>query len=241
MKKNGILIMLVGLVALVGGGYLFLTSDGDEKETPKQENKEEENKTSEFNESMIKSYSEYANYNLTISSMATTGETTVEVNTNNRIDVKNSIIQTITVLSDVTSYYYYDITNKLEYYSSDNVKWEKNTNTTMALPDFSVIIDNVKNLNNVTKVGEGIYQLTSNIMEGDVTLQNVTINVTFTNEGYLSNISYMITDATTNTTVTTNYIFSSVNVVGDVLLPNEIVTGATQGSATSKIDFFKLA
>lgn len=243
MKKVGVLIMLVGFVALAGGGYLFLTDDGDKKETSKQENTEnkEENKITEFNESTIKSYSEYTNYDLTVSLTSTTGENKIEISTNNKVDVKSNIIQTITTMSDAMSYYYYDVVNKLEYYSFDNVKWEKNTNMEMSMPDFSVIIDRVKNLNNVTKVGEGLYQLTNNIVEDGVTQENVLINVSFTSDGYLSSVSYTINDTVSNTSTTTRYIFSSINTIGDVLIPNEIVNGAIQGSATSKIDFFKLA
>ena len=67
------------------------------------------------------------------------------------IDVKNNIIQTNTTIPNAMNYYYYDLTNKLEYYSSDNVKWEKNTNLEMVLPDFSNIIERVKSLDNVDK------------------------------------------------------------------------------------------
>ncbi len=246
MKKTGVLIILVALVALAGGGYFFLTKNGDNKDTPKQqennENKEEEINSSEFKEKTIKEYSDYTNYDLAISSVASTGETTIEVNTNNHIDVKNNTIQTVTTLSNGTmSYYYYDIANKLEYYSSDNVKWEKNTNAEMTLPDFSKVIEYVKTLDNVAMIGGKTYQFTSNIVEGNTTLSNVLISVTFTNDGYISNISYAVTDATTNTNIATNYTFSSFNKESDVVVPTEIVNGATQGAATSKIDFFKLA
>lgn len=244
MKKIGILIMLVGLITLASGGYLFLNDDGDKQDTPKEEDvdvKPYGGKDIGVNKDTFKSYSEYTNYDLTITSTSTTGGNTVEVNAVNKVDVKNSIIKTDTTILDTTSYYYYDVVNKLEYYSYDNVKWEKNANLEMALPDFSAIIDSVKNADDPIIAGDGSYQITSNIVENGVTHENVSINVAFTSDGYLYDIYYTITDTTNNTEVTVDYTFSNINSIGDIVIPNEIVTGATQGSATSSIYFLKLA
>lgn len=237
-----IIMILVGVTCLGVGGYLnFMTGENDSDTSTKEDNGSPNN-TKVNDDSLkltdVKDYSEYSNYNLKMVASITSAGNTVQISSDGSVDAKNKIINTSLTSMGVTQYVYYDFNNQLQYYSSDNNTWEKNVNTGTNLPDFTNLITKIKSSDGVVKNDSGEYSYNSDLVVSGVNYTGVKTIAKFTNDGYLSKISYEFpnVDETIENYVIT-YEFSSINKVGDITIPETIVNGSVQGNVTLDISY----
>ena len=227
MKKQlAITIFVIGLISLGVGCYL---SFNIEKEDDNKTNSKDNNDTSVIiKEEDIKEYSMYNKYKLTVYTKAIKDENTIEVTSEDTIDTESNAIYSSLTMMGTTIYTYYDLNNGLEYFSSDNTSWSKCENLNMKLPDLTSLITKVKSLEGVTKE-KGKYTYTTDLVIGEDTYNNARIDVSFDEKGYLSKIEFDLSNNDDGyDKYTMIYEFNSINEVGNVIIPEDIVSGAVE-------------
>lgn len=249
-KKLAILIMLVGIICIGGGAFMTLTSPKEDKkpadETEKNEDKDKENSdqneetTGNPNAATVKAYSDYTGYSITMNTSITTASGTNGVTINGVVDKTSGVISATVINETSTEYSFYDTKNAVEYYSLDNEQWSKTPNTNMTIPDFSLVIDKIKTDSTITKNESGDYSYNNSVMDGETKYENANITVTFDDNGYLLRVIYNLTSngaVGDNLSYVITYDFSQINSIDAVSVPEEVVSGATEGTDSSTIKF----
>ncbi len=246
-KKLAILIMLVGIICIGGGAFMTLTSPKEEQK-PADENEDKDKENSDKNEgttvnpnaTSVKDYSDYTGYSITMNTSITTASGTNGVTISGVVDKTSGVISATVVNEESTKYKLYDTKNAIEYYSLDNVNWFKTSNTDMTIPDFSLVIDKIKTDSTITKNESGDYSYNNNVMDGETKYENANITVTFDDNGYLVRVIYNLTSngaVGDNLSYAITYDFSQINSIETVSIPDEVVSGATEGTDSSTIKF----
>ncbi len=234
-RKLAVFMILVGVVCLGGGCALMFVQDDNVAE---KTDTDVGNQEKVISESDLKEYTTYDNYQLQMSVSVTSENNTLETNNVSIIDVKNKIINTTITAMGTSEYIYFDLNNKIEYYSNDQNSWNKNVNDTMNLPDFSKIITKVKNLEGISKTGNGSYNYVTSVTTDTGTFENIPVVVTFSNDGYIKSISYDLSSTDTSlSNYVISYFFTDVNKNSDVVIPQNIIDNATAGTETTTISY----
>ena len=115
-RKLAVFMILVGVVCLGGGCALMFVQDDNVAE---KTDTDVGNQEKVISESDLKEYTTYDNYQLQMSVSVTSENNTLETNNVSIIDVKNKIINTTITAMGTSEYIYFDLNNKIEYYSND--------------------------------------------------------------------------------------------------------------------------
>lgn len=246
MKKNKLwlLISLIGIVCLGIGGYLILNdnndlSDNETNNTSNNNQNTDNNQASgKFTVDTIKDFSSYKNFKIKITDKVSASGINIEMVTDSTVDMSNKIIKASISTLGFTEEAYYDLNNKMGYYSSDGVSWEKNINEEVELPNYSDMINKVKTDSSIKNDGSGEFSFTTTFTEEGELYENVPVTISFDENGYLKKITYDLSNVSEEySSFTCVYEFDSVNTVGNVTIPNNIVTGAIQGTSNTTISF----
>lgn len=228
-----VVVILVVIIAVALGGK-------DSKKGDKDSSKNGEEIT-EKEKDGIKSYGSYGNYKLvTTASLVTKEDFKVDVVNDMSIDVKNNVIKSTITTVGLAQYFYFDIANKISYYSLDNKGWSKNSPVEMLLPDFSVLLGKVQKGTGVTKNGDNTYKFTTDVEFSGETIKDIPVTITFDNNGYISKIVYEVSSTREDAkSYNVTYELSEVGTAPNVEIPTSIIQNSTSGNEATIISFYK--